>query len=666
MPEPCQVTPARILVIDDNPSIHEDMRKILVSNEVDNSDLLAMEAALFNEQAPLEADKSPHYRIDTAISGQEGLKLVQQAVEADDPYLVAFVDMRMPTGWDGLETIEHLWQADQHLQTVICTAYSDQSWSQIRHRLGDSDRMLILKKPFDSVEILQITVALCAKHKLGEAVRAYTEELEDRVAQRTAELVRVNENLEQEIRHRRAAEEKLQYDATHDALTGLANRLTLVRAIDQAIHRHRRDARYNFAVLFIDLDNFKVVNDSLGHDAGDAMLKQVADRLHTLLRNLDTAARVVEAQPYRLGGDEFVVLLDGVDSLASALSAAERLRDQMRDAIEIQGHELVAGFSIGVAINRNEYESANDILRDADTALYHAKNQGKNCCAVFDLEMHAAMRTRLELESDLRVAIRQQTIKVFYQPIISLVTGRFHGFEALARWQHPALGWISPEQFMPIAEHSGLILPLGNQIIETVCRDLAQWRKQFPPHQNIWVTINVSPAQLCAPELPGQLDQHLQSSGLEPSAIGLEITENSVMENRADAHAALENLRARKITLALDDFGTGYSSLSHLQELPISLVKIDRRFVENMSLKGRSYAATVQAIVELAHNRELMVVAEGVETADQLFQLQSLECDYAQGYLFARPMPAEEVIDRYLATDWHAAMMQDGYKKRSA
>ncbi len=665
MPDNSDVTPARILVIDDNPSIHEDMRKILVSNEVDNSDLLAMEAALFNEQPPV-AEKGPNYRIDTAICGQDGLKLVQQAVEAGDPYQVAFVDMRMPTGWDGLETIEHLWQADQHLQTVICTAYSDQSWSQIRRRLGDSDRLLILKKPFDSVEILQITVALCAKHRLAEAVRQYTEELEDRVAQRTTELVRVNENLQQEIRHRRAAEEKLQYDATHDALTGLANRLTLVRGIDQAIHRHRRDPRYNFAVLFIDLDNFKVVNDSLGHDAGDAMLKQVADRLHALLRNLDTAARVVEAQPYRLGGDEFVVLLDGIDSLESALTAAERLRAQMRDAIVIQGHELVASFSIGVAMNRDEYESANDILRDADTALYHAKNQGKNCCAVFDLEMHAAMRTRLELEGDLRAAIRQQTIKVFYQPIISLVTGRFHGFEALARWHHPNLGWISPDQFMPIAEHTGLILPLGNQIIEMVCRDLANWRNLYPAYKDAWVTINVSPSQLCAPELPGQLDQHLQANNLEPSAIGLEITENSVMENREGAHNALDNLRARKITLALDDFGTGYSSLSHLQELPISMVKIDRRFVENMSLKGRSYAATVQAIVELAHNRELTVVAEGVETADQLFQLQSLECDYAQGYLFARAMPADEVIQRYLATDWHASMTQESDNRKSA
>ncbi len=612
----------RIIIIDDNDSIHRDFRKILAAPlAAADAVLAAEEAAIFGDAAlPVGGDR-PAYEIDFAFQGQEGFEKVRQAQALGRPYSLAFVDMRMPPGWDGIETIRHLWEVDPDLQIVVCTAFTDYSWDQIVEKLGATDRLLILKKPFDGMEVCQFATALTEKWHLKRKASLKMEELEAMVRERTAEL----QNL-----------------ALRDKLTGLPNRVFFNEHLSHAVARARRNPDYKFAVLFLDFDRFKVVNDSLGHEVGDLLLIEIARRLRESLRHNDVIAQPDAASTAaRLGGDEFVVLLDSIHDARDAVRVTERLLTLLAVPYKLKGHEVHTTVSIGITSSDCGYQCAEDVLRDADTAMYRAKAAGKARYALFDRTMHDEAVARLAIENELRSALDQRQFTLHYQPIVHLDTGRLAGFEALVRWEHPQRGMIVPNDFIPIAEETGLILSLGSWVLDEACRQLKIWRDKFPQFPDLSISVNVSRKQIAAPTLLSHIQRTISRHGVDPAGLIIEITESSMMDNPDSCVQVLQQIRQMGVRLHIDDFGTGYSSLSCLHRFPLNGLKVDRAFLKNVN-ERREYAAIVQAIITLARNLDMRVIAEGVETADQVAMLLALECDHAQGYLFGRPVAAAQ------------------------
>ena len=463
------------------------------------------------------------------------------------------------------------------------------------------------------------------------------------VARRTAAELqrdRAERELRQILRESQERCEKskahLVFEATHDNLTGLPNRSTFYDRLAHAIAINRRDPVYDFAVLFLDLDRFKLVNDSLGHAAGDALLCEVARRVQQSLRPTDTVAR--------LGGDEFTILAENIDGGQDAARIAMRVLAELRLPFRVHGHEMFVTGSIGIALSASSYASADEIVRDAETAMYRAKAKGGGRCEIFDSNMHSQAVLRLQTEMDLRRAIDRDELFLVYHPVVSLTTGELHGFEALLRWQHPTRGLVMPADFIGIAEETRLIVPIGAAALQRVCHQLDEWSDGL--ETPLTVSVNLSPRQLEDPELPELLERLAAEHAFDRWRLRLEITESAIMEDAEVAMATFSKIRALGIDLAVDDFGTGYSSLSHLVNLPITTLKIDRSFVANLG-HSRESEEMVRTIVNLAHNLGLSTVAEGVETADQVRRLIALGCDHAQGYFFGRPMtetPARELV----------------------
>lgn len=634
-----RATNNRILVVDDNAAIHADFRKILAP-KADKADLASARSALFGE-SELPAQPRMAYDIDFASQGAEGVECVRRAVAEDKPYAVAFVDMRMPPGIDGVTAIARIWEIDPNIQVVICTAYSDYTWTQIIDEIGETDQLLILKKPFDAVEVAQLACALTAKWHATQAARFKQEDLERAVAERTKELRLSNRRLKAEVDRRTRAEDQLAHGAMHDNLTDLPNRALLVDRIGRCLERAKRKKGYTIAVLLIDLDEFKVINDSLGHTIGDELIVAASHRLSGCLRTIDTVARAEDDAMARLGGDEFVILLDDIRHVDDAELVAERIKTQMCKPFEISGHEVVTSVSIGIAATQDGETIPEDLLRDADTALHRAKDNGKARHALFDHDMRVRAVERLELEAELRKAIDAGQLVLFYQPLIALTTGRVEGFEALVRWSHPKRGLVPPDEFIPIAEETGLIVPLGRWVLNEGAKQLRAWRQRFVHCQNLTVSVNLSVKQFGDANLVADIDRAVAEAGIPRKLFKLEITESVVMENGSNVTATLNDLKERGYSLHMDDFGTGYSSLSYLHNLPIDALKIDRSFVMNMGVDGEN-TATVAAVVALARTHKLKVIAEGVETAEQMAKLHSLGCDIGQGYYFAKPLPAKE------------------------
>jgi diguanylate cyclase (GGDEF)-like protein len=645
----------RILIVDDTPSIHEDFRKLLGIAGDDRPSLKSMRAALLgDDDAPngpgsRSMSDRPKYELDSAFQGQEALHKVRAAVDAGRPYAMAFVDMRMPPGWDGLETVQNLWAADPHLQIAICTAYSDYSWDEIISKLGLTDQLLLLKKPFDIAEAWQMACAMTKKWALSRQAEMKALELGELVNERTRELNKTNDRLQHEINERRQAEERLRHNALHDILTDLPNRALLTERLDRCVLRAQRQADYHFAVLFMDLDNFKFVNDSLGHRIGDKLLIGIASRLTACLRALDTTARPLDRTAARLGGDEFVILLDGIKNLENAKLVAQRVHDALKEPFDLEGQQVIATMSIGITMDDPEVTDADTYMLNADTALYEAKRRGKRNTAVFDTELRANTVDRLRLEMDLRQAIEGMQLRTYYQPIVSIESGKIHSLEALARWQHPQRGLLAAGLFIPIAESSSLIVDIGKWILRDACAQARDWRLKHTDHRELTICVNLSARQLANADIVETIRQVLEETGLEPDGLCLEITETMVLSNASEVAQIIKMIKDMGVAVHLDDFGTGYSSLSYLHDLPVSAIKIDRSFIKNMGLDGR-HAATIQAIVSLAHNRSIQVIAEGVETLEQFAQVQALECDYVQGYYFSKPVEPDQ-IDRLIASD---------------
>ena len=432
-----------------------------------------------------------------------------------------------------------------------------------------------------------------------------------------------------DVHSRKMTEQQLLHDAMHDALTDLPNWALFMDRLGVAIAQCRRREDHQFAVLFLDLDRFKNVNDSLGHAVGDLLLISIARRFRSFLRPGDTVAR--------LGGDEFAILADAIESPSDATRIAERINEELGRPFDLQGHEVYSSASIGIALSTTGYERPEEVLRDADTAMYRAKSLGKAQHAIFDHEMHRRAVQLLSLETDLRRAVSREEFRVHYQPIVELSNGFLEGFEALVRWQHPERGLVYPEEFIPVAEETGLIVPLGWCVLREACGQAAAWQKRFMPEQRLAVSVNLSGKQFRQPELVDRIREILDDSQLEPSRLCLEITESMIMENAETAVRKMGELRDVGVELHIDDFGTGYSSLSYLHRLPTHTIKIDRSFVRRMSTRnGKSQI--VGTIVTLARNLGMRVAAEGLETADQLAQLRQLECEFGQGFFFSKPL----------------------------
>ncbi|MBE9114627.1 EAL domain-containing protein [Lusitaniella coriacea LEGE 07157] len=426
---------------------------------------------------------------------------------------------------------------------------------------------------------------------------------------------------------RKLVEQKLRRQAFYDPLTNLPNRAWFTQRLLDAIAHIKRNPNYLFAVLFLDLDRFKTINDSQGHTVGDRLLVAVAERLSHSVRSIDTVVR--------LGGDEFAILLEGIQDLDHACEISRRIQQSLQKPIRVDGAEIFTSASIGIVLSSLGYEDVEGFLRDADIAMYSAKAQGKGRYEVFDAQMRDRVIRLVKMESELRHAIEQQMLSVQYQPIISLTTQETMGFEALVRWHHPERGWISPAEFIPIAEETGLVIPIDWWVLQEACRQMKEWQDR--KLTSSFVSVNLSCRQFLQPNLVEQIEQTLKSVGLEARSLKLEITESAIIENPESAAITLSKLKKMGIGLSLDDFGTGYSSLSYLHRFPVDTIKIDRSFIDRID-KEDDGLEIVRTIVSLTQNLGLDAIAEGVETSEQLNLLQQLKSNYGQGYFFAKPL----------------------------
>jgi diguanylate cyclase len=616
----------RILIIDDNAAIHADFRKVLgaQAEHFAQAALDVLEADLFGGDAA--ASPRPNFEIDSAHQGQEGVEKVRHALAEGRPYAMAFVDMRMPPGWDGLKTIERLWATDSDVQVVICSAHTDYDWTEVVQRLGHSDKLLVLRKPAEPIEVLQCATALSRKWENDKLVRGHVLRLEEVITTRTRGL--------------EAANQQLRHLATHDALTGLPNRVLLDDRLQQAIAHADRDMRA-FAVLVCDLDRFKLINDSLGHRAGDELLQEVARRLTGVVRPSDTVAR--------FGGDEFVLIGTTISDADDAAGLAARVMDILQAPVRIAAIDIHTSPSIGIAMYPEDGTTMQALLAHADAAMYSAKQQGRGNFQRYAPGMDEGTEDRVQLESELHNAVALNQLQLYYQPKVDTHTGEVRSAEALVRWAHPTRGLISPADFIPLAEECGLIGAIGGWVVREACRQTRAWQVDGMPA--LRVSVNLSASQFRDSGLVNSIRSALDDAGLQACYLEVELTESAVMSDPEKSIAVLEHLSAMGVLVSVDDFGTGYSSMSYLRRFPIDKLKIDRVFIDELASRPED-ASIVRAIVSLAHSLRLKVVAEGVETPAQLDFLRTAGCDEYQGYHFSRPLPAAE-FER-LIRDAHA------------
>lgn len=626
-----QDTARRLLIVDDQQEIHDTFDRIFSVEREDDEALSDFETRF------LEPDVRPRrsrrddgfarYQLGHASSGEHAIEMVRHAVAVDQRYAVAFVDMRMPKGLDGMETTERLWQVDPHLHVVVCTAYSDHVWENVLQRLGYNDRLLLLKKPFESDEARQLALALSEKCRLAAIQHRKVRELG------------------REIKRRRRAEETMREMAHRDALTNLPNRPYLIEKLARLVCQSDDRDSVHHAVLYLDLDNFKVINDSLGHDAGDELLNQVASRLKECVRDHDTTSRMaVEGETVRLGGDEFVVLLERLSDPRNAIAVADRIVSRISEAFTLCDRPVIVGASVGIAFLDGHVRDAHDALRNADTAMYRAKNSGKGQVAVFDQTMHDELVARLELENRLRVAVEREEFTLNYQPIVDLRRGTIQGIEALLRWT-PADGpSMSPSDFIPVIEEIGLIGRVGEWVLETAMRECLGMMKNVPAccNRDLYLGVNVSRRQLSDPFFFDRLQRIFERIGFDRYRLKLEMNESHDLRGEDQALQTMLDLHDSGVGIQIDDFGKGRSSLTCFQAYPIEAVKIDRSFIASIAT-DHCHAVIARAIVQLAHHLNAKIVAEGVESTSQLQWLRTWGCDAAQGFLFSPPLDSDSL-----------------------
>lgn len=722
----------RILIIDDNPAIHDDIRRVLKPDESSVSDI---EQDLFGDTKEKIDIKGPQLEIDSVFNGIDGYKKVIEAYEAGNPYALAFVDVRMPPGWDGIKTIKEFWDKDPDIQVVICSAYSDYSWTDIMNVLGLSDRLLILKKPFEYSEVRQLVSTLTHKWLISKTLSKTIKNLESTVASRTHELQnalsiatatldssqdgllvldksgnilnynqrfvrmwripgstikrmckqslhehlmttakanfldgdtpysKVGQTIEitwdegrifsvsfyaymvddtpqgvlvstKDETQRKMFEKELTYEATHDYLTGLPNRFLLVDRLKQALTLAERNTR-QVGIIYFDLDRFKYVNDTLGHAIGDGLLQGVAAHVRSIIRESDTLCR--------LGGDEFVIVINDAEAEEDLLHFVERIQQNLEIPFTVDHHEIRIGCSIGVSRYPLDGTEADVLLTNADSALYHAKENGRGTYCFYSDGMSDRNTKQLEMERQLKYALDRNEFHLLYQPIVDATTQKLLGVETLLRWENSVLGAVPPAEFISVAEKSGLIVPIGKWIIESVVEQLASWEKIG---LDIFAAINISGIQLKSPDFLKNFCNCIAQHKFDPSKIEIELTESILLEQSQNILDTLIELRNMGVRISLDDFGTGYSSLTYLRRFPVDKIKIERAFITNIQNELDS-EAIVSAIIAMAHKLGLKTVAEGVEYKETVSILQEMTCDYLQGYLFSKPVPSESIVEKY-------------------
>jgi diguanylate cyclase (GGDEF)-like protein/PAS domain S-box-containing protein len=722
----------RILLVDDLPSIHEDFRKSLCPAAA-TADLDADEALLFGEST---STASVRFQMDSAFQGMEALEKVKASLLASCPYAMAFIDMRMPPGWDGVETAERLWQVDPRLQIVFCTAFSDYAWPEVLARLDVRDRLLILKKPFDTIEVYQFANALTTKWQMTEQAAFKMNRLEEAVEQRTRELSNANiivqnspvilyrlrgepafpllyishnitklghdpqrlinsadwartlidprdqakvgeamarildkdaegasiefrlctadgalrwvenryvpvrdkegrlievEGIVIDITERKAAEDKITLLARNDGLTGLANRSTFTERLNQA-HAGAQRGAPAFAILYLDLDNFKPVNDTFGHPVGDLLLQQVAQRLRDCTRESDLVAR--------LGGDEFGILQGEIKEPANAGVLAAKIQSALALPFTINGNDINISVSIGISPYFPSSSGADAMLVQADLALYRSKDEGRNQYHFHSDDLDQEVLDRVTLAAEIKNAIDKEEFELQYQPQVELSSQNIVGMEALVRWNHPTRGLLPPGLFIPIAEKTGTIIALGHWVLDQACRQMSIWRKEglnLPV-----IAVNLSLIQLkCGQELVRDVTGTIEKWGLVPSDLEFDVTEATLAQLTWTQNEVLPQLRELGVKIAIDDFGSEYSSFDYVRAYRVNHLKIAQSFI-NRSTSDPESAATIRAIVNFAHDIGIVVIAQGVETEQQRDLLTSTDAlTQAQGFHFSRAVGAD-------------------------
>ena len=600
----------RVLIADDEAKIRDAYREVFEDPRLSSSrtmiqNLRAKVLGASQGDPAAKADSSRRTRFELVFcdGAESAVDAATQACGASRPFAMVFLDMRMPPGPDGLWAAEKIRALDPEIEIVLCTAYSDVDPSAIAAHLPPADKLFYIEKPFHPFEVRQMATALGSKWR---------------------------------------AERDLKLLAYFDTLTGLPNRESfrrrLIGMLDTA-----RSADRPLAMLYIDLDNFKRINDTLGHGIGDELLCVVAERLRSSLRAPEESARTAvpagRSVLARLGGDEFAVLLTDLTKPSDAGFVAQRIINSLLKPIKLDGHEILITPSVGVAVSPTDGASAEELSRHADLAMYFSKRKAPGQFAFYDPLMSAGALQRLTMETKLRGALEREELSLQYQPQFDLQTGLIAGVEALLRWTTPDLGAVPPSEFIPIAEATGLIFPIGEWVMRTACAQQRAWTDEGLP--SIHMAVNVSACQFMTADFPSLVLTIIQDTGIDPTALELEITESALMNDEARSMKTLQELKALGVMLSIDDFGTGYSNLARLREFPVDRLKIDRSFVAHIATRS-SDSTIAEAIIAMAKTLKLDVVAEGVEDFQQLLQLQEHQCRLAQGYLLSRPLRAAD------------------------
>jgi len=589
----------KVIIIDDNPNIHSDFIKILTFSTTLNL---------------------PTFEIDTATQSMQGIAKIKLAFAEGRPFSLAFIDIRMPLGVDGIKTIKKIWDIDPNIQIVICTTYTDYTWEETINELGVDDNLLILQKPIDITVVRQLACALTKKWALEKKLLESTNSLQTYMTQHATQQAYL--------------QQKLEHQATHDKLTNLPNRLLLTDSLNHAIALAKRHKTI-CAIIFFNLDRFKLINDSLSHQAGDELLNKIVTEISKIARASDIFAR--------LDGDTFVLISQDIPNDKLILKIISRIMQSINQPFTIENHLINITASIGISVYPKDGSTTEELLRNANLAMYMAKREGRNKFQFYEKELNAENIQLFEKEIELRRAITNHEFVLHYQPQTDTDTNKLIGIEALIRWQHPSGGLIAPNDFIPIAEDCGLMPQIGNWVLYTACAQNKKWQKLGD--SNLIISVNVTKSQLNDPKFISIVRSALNNSGLAPKYLQIELTEDIVINNKK-IEGVIHALTKLGVKVSFDDFGTGNSSLNYLRRISIDQLKIDKSFVQNINTHNND-DIIIRAILSMAADLKLDVIAEGVETTAQLDFLNTHHCHKIQGYYFSEPLSAS-AFEKYL------------------